>query len=86
MEKEINLIKSEKDYKLTGDNINIVIKDKKIDAGKIYEDIYSKISFDGNKIKINLTTTLDSPEDKIIFTQIKKLFELIDNAVNEQLK
>ena len=85
MEKNLKLIKKNDNYCICDESINIEIISLKIDSKKIYDEIYSKLPDDDNSVKINIETSLAEEKDKIIFKQIKCLFEKIDESINEQL-
>lgn len=87
MIKELLFKKEKDDYVLcTNDGVIIKITNKKINAADIYDNIYSKLEENANKVEIKLKTALSEKEDTIIFNQLKYLFCVIDEAVNSQLR
>ena len=85
MEKKLKLIKRESDYVLISDNsdVEIVIKDLKIDSKDIYDKLLKDTASSNEPYKFVIETELVEKEDKIICSQLSTLFSKIEEALNK---
>lgn len=85
MEKKLKLTKKESDYVLTSSNpdVEIVIKDLKIDSKDIYDKLLKDTAPLNEPYKFVIETDLGEKEDKIVYDQLSALFSKIEEALNK---
>lgn len=85
MEKKLKLIKRGSDYVLISDDsdVEIVIKDLKIDSKDIYDKLLKDTASSNESYKFVIETELVEKEDKIIYSQLLTLFSKIEEALNK---
>ncbi len=94
MKKTLKLIKNDKNYELKEDEKTLlIIENKKIKGEDIYEKIYKDIpSNTRSTVTINADELKDKSgkfslkEDKLIYEQVKTLFNKIDEAISMTIK
>lgn len=91
MKKTLKLIKNETVYILkSGEENLITISDKKINGSDIYEKIYYNLALNEHP-EITIVpdgfvmegTKIKEKEDRLVFDQVKVLFEKIDKAIKD---
>lgn len=85
MEKKLKLIKRGSDYVLISDDsdVEIVIKDLKIDSKDIYDKLLKDTASSNESYKFVIEKELVEKEDKIIYSQLLTLFSKIEEALNK---
>jgi nitrogen fixation protein len=93
MKKTLKLIKNENVYILkSGEENLITISDKKINGSDIYGKIYFNLALN-EQPEITIVpegfdmegTKIKEKEDRLVFDQVKLLFEKIDKAIKDSI-
>lgn len=78
----LELKKEGNDYTLESDNQIINIKNNKISLKEIFNIIFDEVIKTKGKIKINITTKLETEETTILLKKIENLFyEIADQII-----